>query len=92
VRFVFGGREVNLRSGERPGSGREVTRYRGGTVLLQKSGSDGVAYIVADRTSFAMRLTSDGFRGFRRDGWFFNKANFAQGADNRIPCLSAFSN
>jgi hypothetical protein len=92
VRFVVGGREVNLHSGARPEAGRPVMRYRGGTDVMQQNDGGGISYIVADRTSFAMRLTSDAFRGFKRDGWFFTKANFAADSDRAARCLAAYSN
>ena len=65
--------------------------YRGGTAVTQQS-DGGVSYIVADQTSFALRVTSTAFRGFKSDSWFFAKANFADGADERVGCLAAFSN
>jgi hypothetical protein len=61
--------------------------------VIQSSGGPGVAYVVADQSDsdYALRLTSDAFRGFRRDGWFFSRANFSDGADNRVSCLAARS-
>jgi hypothetical protein len=59
-------------------------------VTQQTEGGD-VAYVVADQTSFALAVTSSAFRGFKRDGWFFTKANFAADADNAVRCLSAYS-
>ena len=92
VRFVFAGREVNLHSGARPEPGRVVMRYRGGTAVIQQADGGGVSYVVADQTSFALRLTSDAFRGYKRDGWFFTKANFAEDSDQGARCLAAYSN
>jgi hypothetical protein len=91
TRLVLAGREVNVHSGARPEPGRVVMHYRGGTAVSQQS-DDGVSYVVADQTSFALRVTSDSFRGFKRDGWFFAKANFAGDADQRVSCLAAYSN
>jgi hypothetical protein len=91
VRLVLGGGEVNIHSGVRPQPGKAVMRYRGGTVVTQQNEGEGVAYIVADQTNFALAVTSNAFRGFRRDGWFFTKANFASGADEGARCLAAFS-
>ena len=92
VRLVLaGGREVNIHSGVRPEAGPVVLHYRGGTAVTQQSDGGGVAYVVADQTSFALAVTSDAFRGFKRDGWFFTKANFSEGADERGSCLSAYS-
>ncbi len=92
VRFVLGGREVNLRSGARPEPGRIVMHYRGGTAVTEQSDGGGITYIIADPTSFALRVTSDAFRGFKRDSWFFSRANFAGDSDRGARCLSAFSN
>src|SRR5260221_6350601 len=66
VRLVLSGGEVNIHSGVRPGPGRVVMHYRGGTAVTQQSGG-GVSYVVADQTSFALGVTSGAFRGFPRD-------------------------
>jgi hypothetical protein len=89
ARIVLAGREVNIWSGASREAGRVVVRY-GGSAVTQSNG-DGTAYTVSDETDFALRLTSDSFRGFKRDGWFFSRANFASGADDRVACLSAQS-
>jgi hypothetical protein len=91
VRLVLAGREVNLHSGTRPEPGHVVMHYPGGTAVTQQSDGGGITYIVADQTSFALRVTSDAFRGFKRDSWFFTKANFAQDSDRGVRCLSAYS-
>jgi hypothetical protein len=69
-----------------------VVRYHGAAVT-QSRGGPGITYVVNDQSDsdFALRLTSGDFRGFKRDGWFFSRANFADGADERVPCLSARS-
>ena len=92
ARLVLGGREVNIWSGARREAGPVVVRYRGAAVT-QSQGEPGVAYVVGDQSdsAFALRLTSDAFRGFKRDGWFFAKANFADGIDDRVQCLAAQS-
>lgn len=90
ARLVLGGREVNVWSGARPEPGRVVIRY-GGTAVSEQPDGPGVAYTVADQTDFALRLTSAAFHGFKRDGWFFAKANFHDGADERVHCLAAVS-
>jgi hypothetical protein len=64
--------------------------YRGGTAVTQQSGG-GVSYVVADQTSFGLRVTSAAFRGFPRDRWFFAKANFAEDSDQGARCLAAYS-
>ncbi|MGN6590903.1 MAG: hypothetical protein ACTHKE_11495, partial [Sphingomicrobium sp.] len=93
VRLVLaGGREVNIHSGVRPERGPVVMHYRGGTAVTQQNDGGGIAYVVADQTSFALAVTSGAFHGFRNDGWFFTRADFAAGADERARCLAAFSN
>jgi hypothetical protein len=91
VRLVLSGGEVNVHSGVRPQSGPAVMHYRGGTAVTQQSDGDGVSYIVADQTSFALSVTSAAFKGFKRDRWFFTKANFAEDSDRGVSCLSAYS-
>jgi hypothetical protein len=81
---------VNIHSGVRPEPGPVVMRYRGGTAVTQQ-GDGGVSYVVADQTSFALRVTSSAFRGFKRDRWFFTKANFAEDSDQGARCLAAYS-
>src|SRR5881409_792577 len=76
ARLVLAGREVNVHSGVRPEPGPVVARVRGSAVTQQPDGA-GVAYSVSDQTDFALRLTSDAFRGYKRDGWFFTRANFS---------------
>lgn len=90
VRLVLSRGEVNIHSGVRPEPGPVVMHYRGGTAVTQQNGG-GVSYTVADQTSFALGVTSDAFRGIKRDGWFFAKANFAEDSDRAGSCLSAYS-
>lgn len=92
ARIVLAGREVNIWSGAAREGGPVVVRYRGAAVT-QSNGGPGVEYVVNDQSDsdFALRLTSDAFRGFKRDGWFFSRANFADGADDRVPCLATRS-
>jgi hypothetical protein len=90
ARLVLAGREVNVHSGVHPEPGPVVTRYRGGTVTQQRGGP-GIAYSVSDSTDFALRLTSDAFRGYKRDGWFFTRANFSSSAEDSVRCLAAES-
>ena len=91
VRLVLSRGEVNIHSGGRPDPGPVVMHYPGGTDVTQHPNGNGVAYIVADQTSFALVLTSGAFRGFKNDSWFFRQANFAVDADKGSSCLSAFS-
>jgi hypothetical protein len=91
VRLVLSRGEVNIHTGVRPEQGRVVMHYRGGTAVTQQSDGGGTSYVVADQTSFALGVTSSVFKGFKRDGWFFTKANFAEDSDRGARCLAAFS-
>lgn len=90
VRLVLGGREVNVWNGAPREGGRLVMRY-GGTAVTQQVDGGQISYAVNDQTDFALRLTSEGFHGFKRDGWFFTRANFSSNAENRVRCLAAVS-
>ena len=90
TRLVLSGGEVNILTGAQREPGKVVLRYGGSAVTEQNDGG-GVAYTVSDETPYGLRVTSDAFRGFKRDGWFFAKAKFAAGADERVQCLSAYS-
>ena len=90
ARLVLGGREVNVWSGASHAPGRVVVRY-GGTAVTEQSDGGQVSYTVSDQTEFGLRVTSNAFRGFKRDGWFFAKANFTNGIDDRVRCLAAYS-
>lgn len=91
TRLVLAGREVNILTGAKREPGVVVSRSRGSLVTQQNDGGN-IAYIISDEAPYGLRVTSDAFRGFRRDSWFFTKANFANGADERVQCLSAYSN
>ena len=91
VRLVLSGGEVNIHSGIRPAPGPVVMRYRGGTAVTQQGNGGGTSYIVADQTSFALGVTSNAFRGYKLDRWFFAKANFAEDSDRAANCLAAYS-
>jgi hypothetical protein len=90
TRLVLSGGEVNILTGAHREPGKVVLRY-GGSAVTEQNDSGGVAYIISDQTPYGLRITSDAFRGFKRDGWFFAKAKFAEGADERVQCLSAYS-
>jgi hypothetical protein len=90
ARIVLSGREVNVWGGAPHLPGPLVLRYPGGAVTQQMEGGS-VAYTVSDQTDFGLHLTSNAFRGFKRDGWFFSRANFREGVDDRVPCLAARS-
>jgi len=91
TRLVLSRGEVNVMTGVKHEPGRVVSRAGGVTVTEQDEGGS-VAYIVTDETPYGLRVSSDAFRGFKKDSWFFAKANFRDGADEGVNCLSAFSN
>lgn len=90
ARLVLAGREVNIWSSATHEPGRVVTRF-GGTAVTQQNEHERVSYTVSDQTDFGLHLTSDAFRGFKRDSWFFAKANFTNGVDDKVRCLAAYS-
>src|SRR6478672_4310375 len=90
ARIVLAGREVNIWNGAPRQPGPLVLTYPGGGVTQQHNGA-GVAYTVSDQTDFGLRLTSDAFRGFKQDRWFFSRADFAEDVDHRVVCLAALS-
>lgn len=90
ARLVLGGHEVNVWSGASPQPGPVVVHYGDSAVTEQREGAQ-VSYTVADQTDFALRLTSDAFRGFKQDGWFFRNVNFSSAAENQVQCLAAHS-
>src|SRR3982750_2183123 len=83
TRLVLAGREVNILTGARAEPGKVVLRYGGSAGIQQNDGGE-IAYIISDQTPYGLRLTSGAFRGFKSDRWFFTKANFAEGADERV--------
>jgi len=90
TRLVLSGGEVNILSGARMEPGRVVARGPGGIVTEQTVGQ-GIAYLVGDETPYGIRIVSSAFKGFKRDGWFFAKANFSSDADQTTDCLAARS-
>jgi len=90
TRLVLSGGEVNIWTGAHSEPGKVVLRYGGSAVTEQNDGG-GVVYTVSDETPYGLTLTSDAFRGYKSDRWFFTKANFAARADERVQCLSAYS-
>ncbi|MFL6745982.1 MAG: hypothetical protein ACJ8EO_08180 [Sphingomicrobium sp.] len=91
TRVVMAGREVNIMTGAQHESGRVVLRA-GGVIVTEQDDGGTVTYIVTDETPYGLRVASDAFRGFKKDGWFFSHANFRDGADEGMNCLSAYSN
>ena len=90
TRLVLSQGEVNILTGARMEAGRVVSK-RPGVIVTEQGGSEGVAYLVGDETPYALRIKSSAFRGYKRDGWFFAKANFRSDADQTSNCLSARS-
>ena len=90
VRLVLSNGEVNVWSGAHAEPGHVVMRF-GNTAVTEQGDGGSVTYIVSNETPYGLRLTSDAFRGFKQDKWFFRRAKFAAGADNSVTCLSAFS-
>jgi hypothetical protein len=90
ARVILAGRNVSIWTGAQQAGGQLVMRYHGGAVTQQNDGAR-IAYTVSDDTEFALRATSDAFRGYKRDAWFFNRANFSAAAENSADCLSARS-
>jgi hypothetical protein len=91
VRLVLSHGEVNVWSGARAEPGHIVLRYRE-TAVTEQNGGGAISYIISNDTPYGLRLTSDAFRGFKQDKWFFSRANFSSRAENAVPCLSAYSN
>ena len=90
TRFVLTGREVNVMTGVKSEPGKLVAK-RGSTSVIQQEASDGVTYLVSDDTPYGLRITSAAFHGYQRDRWFFDRADFREGADEG-DCLAARSN
>ena len=86
---VFGG-EVNVHTGAAPVAGKVVVRFHDGVVTQVNEGS-GIAYVVSNGTPYGLRLTSDAFRGYKTDYWFFRKAHFSEGSDEGSDCLAGRS-
>ena len=56
-----------------------------------KLAEHGVTLSVSVHTPYAVSVTSDAFRGYKQDRWFFSHANFAADSDAYANCLAAFS-
>jgi hypothetical protein len=84
------GHDLSIWSGATGRAGPVVLRFRGGAVT---QGGDGgsIDYTVSDQTPYGVRVTSDAFRGFKRDRWFFSRANFDSAAEETVRCLAAGS-
>jgi hypothetical protein len=91
TRLVLSGGEVNIRTGARSGIGRVVLNERGSSVA-QANVNGQITYFVSDETPYGLSVTSDAFKGFKLDRWFFSHANFSSDADRGVECLSGRSN
>jgi hypothetical protein len=90
TRLVVSGGEVNVHSGATAEPGKVVQRFHNG-VVTQVSDGSGIAYVVSNDAPYGLRLTSDAFRGFKSDYWFFRKARFETGSDQGVDCLAGRS-
>jgi hypothetical protein len=90
TRVVLSGREVNIHTGAKAAPGKVVGRY-GRTLVTEAGDGPGITYTVADDSGYGLSLTSDSFRGYKADRWFFSHANFRDDADEGVDCLSAYS-
>lgn len=91
TRLVLSQGEVNIVTGVKTAPGAILQRW-GGNAVTEQSGDDGgVAYLISDETPYGLRITSTAFHGYKKDRWFFTKANFASNADETVNCLSAYS-
>lgn len=90
TRLVVSGGEVNVHTGAASEPGKVVLRFQNGLVTQVSDGS-GIAYVVSNDTPYGLRLTSDAFRGFKSDYWFFRKARFEEGSDQGVDCLAGRS-
>src|SRR3954469_17532939 len=88
TRLVLSGGEVNILTGVRAEPGNVVSRSAGSMGTQQGGGRQRGAHVISDETPYGVRVSSGAFRGYKRDRWFFAKANFANGADQAVDCLS----
>jgi hypothetical protein len=87
---VLAGHEVNVWSGAINQLGPVVQSY-GDVAVIQGNDNGKIIYTVSDQTNYGLHLASDAFQGFRRDRWFFGRANFSSDAERGVECLSAYS-
>ena len=90
TRLVLSGGEVNILTGARMEAGRVVSK-RGGSIVTEQGDASGIAYLVGDETPYGLRIVSNAFHGYKRDNWFFAKANFRSDADQTTNCLAGRS-
>jgi hypothetical protein len=90
TRLVLSHGEVNIWSGVKAQPG-QVVSHLGEFAVSERHEGTGVSYIISNGTPYGLRLTSDAFRGFKKDAWFFRHADFSPGTDNAGPCLAAYS-
>lgn len=82
------GRQVSIWTGVQGGSGPAVSHFRGGLVRQANDGPN-IVYTISDQTPYGVRVTSDAFRGFKQDAWFFSRANFDSDQEEAVRCLAA---
>lgn len=90
TRLVLSGGEVNILTGVRMEPGRVVSK-RGGSIVTEQGDASGIAYLVGDETPYGLRIVSNAFHGYKRDNWFFARANFHSDADQTTNCLAGRS-
>jgi hypothetical protein len=90
VRLVLSGGEVNVWTGVHPQPGHIVSHY-GEVAVAEQDDGNSVSYVISNPTDFGLRLTSNAFRGYKHDAWFFRHANFTAAAERSVPCLAAYS-
>jgi hypothetical protein len=88
AQLQLNGHQVSIWTGVQGGPGPVVSRFRGG-VIHQGNDGPNVVYTVSDQTPYGVRVTSDAFRGFKRDAWFFSRANFDSDQEEAVRCLAA---
>ena len=90
TRLVLSGGEVNILTGARMEPGRVVSQ-RAGSIVTEQGDASGITYLVGDETPYGLRIISTAFHGYKRDNWFFAKANFRSDADQTTNCLAGRS-
>jgi hypothetical protein len=90
TRLVLSHGEVNVWSGAISQPGPVVLSY-GDVAVTQGTDNGKIIYTVSDQTNYGLHVESDAFQGFKRDRWFFSRANFSSDADRGVECLAANS-
>ena len=90
TRLVLSGGEVNIVTGVRSEPGLVVGR-KGANSIVEQDDGGAISYLISDETPYGLRVTSNGFHGFKKDAWFFAKAKFESDSGRSVSCLSARS-